>query len=46
MVAVSVVFGGGAEADLYVGDAAATFVGAGDGAELRCHGKAVAVGDA
>ena len=37
--------GGGAEADLHVGDAAAALVGADDGAELRRHADAVGVGD-
>ncbi len=45
MVAVGVVFGGSAEADLNVGDAAAALVGTGDGAELGGHDDGVGVGD-
>ena len=45
MVAVGVVLGWGAEANLDVGDAAATLVRGNDGAKLRGHGNAVGVGD-
>ena len=45
MIAVGVVFSLSAEADLYVGDAAAALVRDGDGAELRGHNDTVGVGD-